>query len=160
MASLPEPIKAFIVQQLACYDTPTQVAEAVFEEFGLRLERQQVANYDPTKAAGKRGGLSKKWHDLFEATRKAFQDETAKIPIAQQAFRLRTLNRLLERTERQGNTALVAQLLEQAAKEVGGTFTNKVKHAVGGDPDAPPVQTKADVTLSPDEAYKRMLGGG
>lgn len=34
------------------------------------------------------------------------------------------------------------------------------KVAVGGDPDAPPIQHAATVTLTAEEAYKRMLSGG
>ncbi|RSP38220.1 DUF2280 domain-containing protein, partial [Acinetobacter baumannii] len=35
MATLKEPIKIFIVQSLACFDTPQQVADAVKQEFGV-----------------------------------------------------------------------------------------------------------------------------
>tara|TARA_R100000353_G_C6395091_1_gene165941 strand:+ start:150 stop:323 length:174 start_codon:yes stop_codon:yes gene_type:complete len=37
MAKLSEAENRFIVQALACYDTPTQVVEAVKEEFGNRF---------------------------------------------------------------------------------------------------------------------------
>lgn len=33
------------------------------------------------------------------------------------------------------------------------------KVAVGGDADAPPIRTESTVTLTAEEAYKRMLGG-
>lgn len=33
------------------------------------------------------------------------------------------------------------------------------KLAVGGDADAPPIKTESTVTLTAEEAYKRMLGG-
>lgn len=42
MASLNNEIKAFIVQALACFDTPSQVAKAVKQEFDLDVSRQQV----------------------------------------------------------------------------------------------------------------------
>lgn len=57
--------------------------------------------------------------------RKRFRDDTADIPIANRAFRLRALGRMAERAESVKNLALAAQLLEQAAKETGGTYTNK-----------------------------------
>jgi hypothetical protein len=125
VATLNDDVKRFIVQALACYDQPTQVAEAVKEEFRLEVSRMQVSAYDPTKAMGK--GLSKKWRDLFEETRKKFLEDASGIPIANQTFRLRVLNRLMTKAERQGNAALAAQLVEQASKEVGGAFTNKQK---------------------------------
>ncbi|MGE8453049.1 MAG: DUF2280 domain-containing protein [Pseudomonadales bacterium] len=77
MAKLSEAEKRFIVQALACYDTPTQVVEAVKEEFGTVMDRGHVGCYDPTKVAGKQ--LAKKWRDLFEETRKRFRKEVSEI---------------------------------------------------------------------------------
>ena len=123
MAALTDPIKQAIVQSLACFDTPTQVAEHVKQEFGVTITRQQVATYDPTKSAGR--NLSAKLRAVFTATRKAFLADVSTIPIAQQAYRLRILQRNVERADSRGNAVLVATLLEQAAKELGGAFTNR-----------------------------------
>lgn len=129
MAALSNDVKAFIVQALACFDTPSQVAEAVQREFSITVTRQQVETHDPTKYSGK--GLAKRWVTLFEDTRKRFREETADIPIANRAYRLRALGRMAEKAESMKNMALTAQLLEQAAKEVGDVYVNR--------------QTKADV---------------
>ena len=48
MAALSPEVKAFIVQALACFDTPTQIASQVKQEFGLDISIQQVSSYDPT----------------------------------------------------------------------------------------------------------------
>lgn len=125
MSKLTDPMKLFIVQALACHDTPTQVALAVKEEFGVVIDRQQVARYDPTKVTGR--DLSKKLREIFYATRESFLADVGSIPIAQQSYRLRVLQRALSKVEGQGNVAMIAQLLEQAAKESGGAFTNKTK---------------------------------
>lgn len=130
MAALKEDVKLAIVQALACFDTPSQVAEFVKQEYGLVVPRQQVAMYDPTKAAGK--NLSKKLAEIFHATRAAFLERVPDVPIAQQAYRLRVLQRQLERAEKQGNVAMVSSLLEQAAKELGGVFTNRREHTGAG----------------------------
>lgn len=53
MATLTDTHKRFIVQALACRDTPCQVSEAVKEEFSLDVSRTHVAQYDPTKVTGK-----------------------------------------------------------------------------------------------------------
>lgn len=123
MAKLNEAVQCFIVQALACYDTPTQVADAVKEEFGLELTRQQTSNYDASKTTGRT--MAKKWKDLFWDTRKKFREEIAEIPIADQAFRLRQLHRMLSEAMKRKNVVLASQILEQAAKEAGGMFTNK-----------------------------------
>lgn len=123
MAVLQNDVKAFIVQALACFDTPSQVVEAVQKEYGVTVTRQQVETHDPTKASGK--GLAKRWVTLFEDTRKRFREETAEIPIANRAYRLRALGRLVEKAETMRNLSLTAQLLEQAAKEVGDVYVNR-----------------------------------
>jgi hypothetical protein len=51
MAALRSEVKAFIVQALACFDTPSQVVEAVLKEFNVVVTRQQCESHDPTKAA-------------------------------------------------------------------------------------------------------------
>ncbi|MEX5591058.1 DUF2280 domain-containing protein, partial [Pseudomonas urmiensis] len=48
MAALTPEIKIFIVQALACFDSPSQVAEAVKANFGVTVSRQQVEIHDPT----------------------------------------------------------------------------------------------------------------
>ncbi|WP_116641767.1 DUF2280 domain-containing protein [Pseudomonas rhizophila] len=123
MATLSNEVKAFMVQALACFDTPSQVAASVREQFGIELTRQKCESYDPTKTAGR--DLAKRWVVLFNDTRQRFREDTADIPIANRAFRLRALGRMAERAESVKNLALAAQLLEQAAKETGGTYTNK-----------------------------------
>lgn len=134
MATLSNDVKAFIVQALACFDTPSQVAAAVKEEFGIEVSRQQCESHDPTKYAGR--DLAKRWRVLFEDTRKRFREETADIPIANRAHRLRTLGRMAEKAEGMRNLALTAQLLEQAAKEVGDVYVNRpAREPQGGSAD-------------------------
>ncbi|AZS56789.1 DUF2280 domain-containing protein [Pectobacterium parmentieri] len=123
MAALSPEVKAFIVQALACFDTPTMVMGQVKQEFGLSLTIQQVSSYDPTKAIAK--NLGQKWVELFNSTRTRFQNEISDIPIANKAYRLRVLDRMTTKAESMKNMALAASLMEQAAKEVGDAYTNK-----------------------------------
>ena len=155
MAALTEAEKLFIVQALACFDTPTQVADAVKEEFGTIVTRMQVANYDPTKPAGAK--VSKKLAEIFHATRKAFLENVSQIPIASQSYRMRVLQRTLNTVERQGNTAMVATVLEQAAKEVGGAFTNRRELTGAG---GKPIETRSMTALSDAELLAIATGGG
>lgn len=114
--------RAYVVTALASFDAPSVVAEAVRKEFGFVITPQSIEGYDPTKRAGAK--LSAKWVALFHGARKAFTEETATIGISHKATRLRMLQRMAERAEKQGNIALAANLLEQAAKEMGNAFTN------------------------------------
>ena len=121
MATLKEPVKIFIVQSLACRDTPQEVADAVKQEFGIQIERQQVAAYDPTKARGK--DLSKKFVELFHKTRADFDTGLIDIPIANKHYRLKQYQKHLERNSR--NAVLSMSILKQAAQDLGGQFTNR-----------------------------------
>ena len=121
MAALKEPVKIFIVQSLACRDTPQEVADAVKQEFKIEIERQQVAAYDPTKSRGK--DLSKKFVDLFHKTRADFDAGLIDIPIANKHYRLKQYQKQLERNAK--NVVMSLKILEQAAKDVGGQFTNR-----------------------------------
>jgi hypothetical protein len=116
-------VKAFIVQRLACFDAPSTVAEAVRQQFGEIVTRQLVEGYDPHKRSGAR--LSRKWRQLFEQTRRAFLEESIAIGISHRAVRLRKLEAQVELNEERGDSAMIAKLLEQAAKEMGGTYTNR-----------------------------------
>ena len=123
MAALKNEVKGFIVQALACFDTPSQVVEQVKQEFGVEISRQLCESHDPTKRAGV--NLAVKWVTLFHDTRKRFREETAEIPIANRAFRLRAMNRFVEKAETMKNIGLAMQILEQAAKEMGDAFVNR-----------------------------------
>lgn len=125
MATLNNKVKAFIVQGLATYMTPSEVVEAVKVEFGLDVTRQQVSNYNPELAAGLE--LSQKYKDLFVKFREDFNTNIQAIPIANKAYRLAMLDRMARDAEKSRNRPLAASLLEQAAKDVGEVFTNKQK---------------------------------
>ncbi|MFO3743668.1 DUF2280 domain-containing protein [Raoultella ornithinolytica] len=146
MAALKPEVKAFIIQMLACYDTPSQVVEAVQKDFGITITRQQVETHDPTKVSGKT--LAKKWVDMFNATRDRFLNEISDIPIANKAYRLRVLQRMSTTAENMKNIGMTAQLLEQAAKEVGEAYSNKQKVE----------HTSPDGSMSPRPTTIRLVG--
>ncbi|BAO62830.1 phage protein [Pseudomonas protegens Cab57] len=143
MAALSSEVKVFVIQALACFDTPSQVVESVQKEFGLSITRQQIESHDPTKVSGK--GLAVKWKQLFEDTRKRFREDTADIPIANRAFRLRGLARMAEKAESMRNLALTAQLYEQAAKECGDMYVNRARKEEPDDEPQIPTRIQVDV---------------
>ncbi|WP_419795105.1 DUF2280 domain-containing protein [Pseudomonas palleroniana] len=143
MANLNSEVKGFIVQALACFDTPSQVVEAVKQEFGIEISRQLCESHDATKRASKT--LAAKWVTLFHDTRKRFREETAEIPIANRSHRLRTLGRMAEKAESMKNIALTAQLLEQAAKECGDIYVNRARKEDAGDEPVIPTRIQVDV---------------
>lgn len=123
MATLKEPIKIFIVQSLACRDTPQEVADLVKQEFDLVIDRSQVALYDPTKRRGK--NLSKGYVQLFEETRKKFDSGLIDIPIANKFYRLKEIQKMYDDSGR--NKRAKQNLLKQAFQETDARTT---KHDV------------------------------
>lgn len=121
MAALSEPVKIFIVQALACRDTPQEVVTLVKQEYDIEVTRSQCQNYDPTKYSGR--NLSKKYVELFYETRKKFDEGLVDIPIANKYYRLKQYQKQLERNSR--NAVLSMSILKQAAQDLGGQFTNR-----------------------------------
>lgn len=145
MAALKEPVKIYIVQALACRDTPQEVVEQVKQEFGVDISRSQCECYDPTKYSGR--NLSKKFVELFESTRVRFDEGLIDIPIANKYYRLKQYQRQLDRTR---NVKTALKILEQAAKDIGGQFTNRQE--ITGK-DGGPVQTVNSEIPVPMEDY-------
>ena len=79
MAALREPVKVFIVQSLACFETPQQVVEAVKQEYKIEITRQQVALYDPTKVAGR--DLRQEFKDEFIRVREEYLKQPIHHPL-------------------------------------------------------------------------------
>lgn len=116
MAALPTAVIMHIVIELACFDSPAQVAASVKEKFGLQLSRQHIEAYHPERTAGAR--LSAKWRTVFYDTRARLLAELDNIPIACRSYRLRVLDRVAGQAEEMGNLQLAMQVLEQAAREM------------------------------------------
>ena len=122
-AKLTQEQQTFVVQSLACFDSPSVVSAALKKDFGIVFSPQAVECYDPTKRAGR--NIAARWKALFEETRKTFLEDTASIAISHRAVRLRALQRMADKAETQGNMVLASSLLKQAAEEVGGSYTNR-----------------------------------
>lgn len=130
MAKLTEEIQTFIVQAHACFRKPSLIIKDVGAEFGVKLTRDQVQFYHPERGK-KNKRLGKKHVSLFYATRKAFLDRKVEIGVAAQSYRLSYYQRAADFYEERGNYVLGAAMVEKAAKEVGGAYTNKHLLMVG-----------------------------
>ncbi len=162
MAALKEPVKIFIVQSLACFETPQQVADAVKQEYGIETSRSQCQTYDPTKYAGR--NLSKKLKELFERTRKDFRENVEDIAIANKAFRLRELQKMYDDSGK--NKRAKQNLLKQAFQETDGRVTRQeVTGANGGaiktetDLKAPAFTPDELANMSPQELSRLVING-
>lgn len=93
----------------------------ISNECGVHLTPRHVRTYDPTSF---QCAASERLRALHVAARERFEREVADVPIARRAFRLRRLQKIHDQALESGNLALALHTLEQAAKEVGGMFTN------------------------------------
>lgn len=116
MAKLTEPMKIFIVQSLACFETPQQVADAVKSKFKVEIDRMQCAGYDPTKATGEK--MAKKLKDLFYNTRDEFKSNVYGIPLANKAVRLNELQKMYDDWGK--NKIMKQNIIKQIKDEMQG----------------------------------------
>lgn len=122
MADLSEEQKWEIVEALACFRDVPSIIRAFHIEYGITLDRKQVGRYDPTRPYYAGG---EKWREIFDARRKACLEDVFAIPVAHKAYRLNMLQEGIDAARGAKNWVLMAQLLEQSAKEVGGVLTNQ-----------------------------------
>jgi len=122
---LPSNVKQFIVINNACGSSPSQVAKAVKEVFGLDVSAQAVERYDPTKTAGQ--SLSLPLKTLFREMQREFQTMVVKAGVADQSWRIAKLHLIAQHCFDQGNYQRTMEAMEQAAKDLGGVYTNKAR---------------------------------
>lgn len=120
MRGLPKAVRMHILTELACFATPSQVAASVKEKFGVEVSRQCVEAHHPERRAGAK--LSPVLCALFYETRARLRTELDDIPLACQSYRLKVLDRVAAQAEEMGNLPLASQIIEQAAREVGGMY--------------------------------------
>lgn len=109
-------VKCAIVQALAAFDTPGQVARMVKAEYGIDITPQAVEAYDPTKAAGAK--LSEQLRQLFLDTRERAINDISAVPESHMAVRVRMLGQAARRAQARGNDTAMAAYLKQIADEV------------------------------------------
>ncbi|CAM9403922.1 DUF2280 domain-containing protein [Acinetobacter bereziniae] len=130
MAALKKEIKLFIVRSLAVFNTPTETVELVNQEYGVIVTKQQCEKYDPTKRAGE--NLSEELKKDFEKTREMFLGKPENIPIANLSVRLQRYENMFIGTK---NNVMKLKIQEQAAKDMGGQYTNRQEiTGKGGEP--------------------------
>ena len=121
--------KRFIVQRLACFATPSEVVADVKEQFpGLTVSLHQVIYYDPNT---KGTDVAQVWRELHTETRARFVADSSSQAITHANWRLQQLEDMARKAKKSRNFKLAAELLEQAAKDMGGAYRQQ-QRGVGG----------------------------
>jgi hypothetical protein len=118
---LTDEIRTFIVKALACFDTPSQVVEAVKTNFGIEITRSHVYAYHPKSSQR----MSPRWREIYAVTREAYLREVGEFGITQKTYRLAMLDRMTHNAMANHQFHRAAEYLEQAAKECGGLYENR-----------------------------------
>ena len=121
MAVLTEDQKLEIVLKLARFRGHCEIAEELSVE-GVVVAREQVRQYDPTCPKFDAG---EKWKLIFIEARRAFVEEVAAIPLANQSYRMELLQRGVDQAIKEKKWGTAASLAEQGAREIGGILTNQ-----------------------------------
>lgn len=151
MARINKKVKLFIVRMLAEFETTTETAKAVKAVFGVDVSQQQCERYDPTKKMGH--DLSEELRKLFFEYRRIANQELEAIPIANKRYRLQLLQGLVDKYP--DNPVLIPKWAEQAAKEMGGLYTNRTEHTgKDGAPLNPPAKVPLDAYIAARESLK------
>lgn len=122
MAQLTLDQKRQIVETLACFKRPAEVAAIMRAEHDIDIDVKQIVKYDPTRSTFEG---AEDFRVIFEVTRKAFLEDVNAVPIASQAYRLQMLQENFEDAVKKGNRVLANATLKQAAEEIGGVLTNE-----------------------------------
>lgn len=154
MARLNKRVKLYIVRSLATFESPTETAKGVQEEFGIQVTKQQCEAYDPTKKTGQ--DLSEELKKEFFKIRKDINKNLEAIPIANVYYRLSRLQKFIDHDRFKENPVIVPSLLEQAAKEMGGLYTNRKEiTGAGGEPLMGISDTELDKRIKEAESKAR-----
>lgn len=121
--------RAWLVAKFATYGRLLEVLHAFRDEFGFEIDKRQAAKYDLSNASTKPGTVEK-WRPIWDKARADFEASVTNIPVASATFRVKKLDEMFTIAFERRNYKTAAQLLEQAAKETGGMFSNK-RHIEG-----------------------------
>lgn len=147
MARLTRQQQLFIIDGFAVYMTTKEIRDAARDELGVDITAQQISAYNPEH---KSKTVSKELTARFEETRNRYWEEIGSIPLAHKTHRLRLLSEMERKAREAKNYGLAVQIIEQASKEAGNYFTNKLE-----------VKHKGSVKTSPKEELtedqKRMM---
>lgn len=140
---IPDPLKAEIVTRFAFFESSKTVQAWLLEEHGLEVPFPQLAYYNCDNERSSRK-LGQEWRAIFQEQRVRAISALERIGLSHETHRLRMANGAVDRIFRWADTlaaegklvdavALLEKgrgFLEHAARERGGSFTNR--HQVNG----------------------------
>jgi hypothetical protein len=115
-------VRSEITRRLACFEKPADIVRWLKAELDMDVDMHKVMYHDPTRVQGR--SLGQSWRILFDTARKGFLTNVETVPIANQGYRLAMLDMLFNDAVKAKNKIEARSCLEQAAKEIGGIYSN------------------------------------
>lgn len=126
--ALTEAQQRWIVCRFACHGRLGEVMAEFEQEFGKPITTTTLRNYDMRNIRdaehAKERGVAK-WYPVFKDAQKEYAASIANIPIADATYRLTKIDEMFALAWDRRNFKMAKDLLEQAAKETGGAFSNR-----------------------------------
>jgi hypothetical protein len=120
MSEITDQMRGFMVRRFACFESTSEVKQAVEDEYGVILSTRDVARHNPTLTAAE--NLGDNWHELFWAVRRNFEAALDDIGIVHKVYRLQKLDQMERKARKDGDFEMSMKMLRQAAEEIGGAF--------------------------------------
>ena len=144
---LTEEQKQYIVCQFAIFKRTWQICHSFRDTYGEEITAAQVSNFDIAKRLKGQRSIAK-WVPMFDAARAKFLADVASVPVANATYRIHQLDEMFDIAFKKKNYVAAAKLLEQAAKETGGAYTNQRELSAKID---------ADVSVSDESAIPMVV---
>ena len=116
--------RQFVVEQLAAFDSPSEVAKGLLEQFGVTVAPHVVAAYDPTRRAGQR--CPALWKRRFLEAREAMIHGTPSA-LASRSVRLQQREKMFRRAIEREDYLLANRILDSIAREIGDDTSGLVR---------------------------------
>jgi hypothetical protein len=113
---LPSNMKKFIVMNLACGDSLSEVVAKVAEQFGQKITPQKVQKYDPRSVNGEK--LSAELRELYDTTREKYLAELHTQNLAHREIRLKKLEQIYDEAVAAKQWKTAAMILAESRKQM------------------------------------------
>ena len=125
--------KLAIVKLLANFASPTQIQKAVKQNWGIELTINGIRHYDADSNASRTLGAH--WVAAFRQERELAKGRIGGLGVSHLSYRMRIYQGIVNKfvefnpdgTMVTKNDAMLLGTLKQAATDVGGGFTNKIR---------------------------------
>lgn len=132
VAKLSAQAQLYVVGALARYERNEDIVKALKELYEVDITNHAITYYNPVSLAKQGKTLKAELQEHFNKCRKEFLEAVQTVPSSSQVFRLQQLDEMAQVAKDKKNYKLAASLYEQAAKEMGGFYTDKIKHELSG----------------------------